>query len=477
LRHKLSPEVNYFCIVIQAYAIPMKSNDILIRNATLVNEGRQFTGYVLISGQLIKEVGKGDFFPLTVGSGEGYDVIDATGLLLLPGVIDCHVHFREPGFTHKADLSSESRAAVAGGVTSYFEMPNTQPQTVTLELLEQKMTLAAAKSLANYSFFLGASNDNINEIVNADPNTVCGVKVFFGASTGNMLVDNISTLEEIFRRSPIPVAAHCEDEKTIRTNTDAMRHKYGENLPIEMHPVIRNTEVCFRSSELAVALARKYNTRLHITHLSTAAELNLLDNKLPLAQKRITAEVCTHYLWFCDEDYARLGTKLKVNPAIKSAFDRTALLQGLLDNKIDIISTDHAPHLSEEKADTYFKAPSGTPLVQHSLLAMLQLVNQGKMELTTMVEKMCHAPAICYNIEKRGFIRPGYYADLVLVNPDHKFTVSEENILYKCGWSVFEGTTFDSSVEKTFVNGNLVFDKGIIHDKIKGLRIIFDRNK
>jgi len=448
----------------------MNTRDTLIRNATVVNEGREFNGYVLIRGQLINAVGEGDMQP-----GDDCEVIDAKGLILLPGVIDCHVHFREPGLTRKADLATESHAAVAGGVTSFFEMPNTQPQTVTLELLEQKMALAAGKSLANYSFFLGASNDNINEIVNADPHTVCGVKVFFGASTGNMLVDKISTLEEIFKRSPIPVAAHCEDETIIRTNSEAMRLKYGEDVPVEMHPLIRSTEACFRSSELAVTLARKYNTRLHITHLSTATELSLFDNKLPLAQKRITTEACPHYLWFCDEDYARLGTKLKVNPAIKSATDREALLQGLTDNKVDIISTDHAPHLAEEKADTYFRAPSGTPLVQHSLPVMLQLVKQGKMELVTMVEKMCHAPAICYNIQKRGFIRPGYFADLVLVNPDHKATVLKENILYKCGWSVFEGITFDARVEKTFVNGNLAFDNGLINDKVKGLRLTFDR--
>ena len=449
----------------------MQIRDILIRNATIVNEGRQFTGYVLINGQLIKMVAEGDMEP----DGD-CEVIDATGLLLLPGVIDCHVHFRDPGVTNKGDLTTESRAAVAGGVTSFFEMPNTQPQTVTLELLEQKMALAAEKSLANYSFFLGASNNNINEIINADPHTICGVKVFFGASTGNMLVDNIGTLEEIFKRSPIPVAAHCEDETIIRANTQAIRAEYGEDVPIEMHPVIRNTESCFRSSELAVALARKYNTRLHITHLSTEAELSLLDATIPLAQKRITAEVCTHYLWFCDEDYARLGTKLKVNPAIKSVSDKAALLLGLLDNKVDIISTDHAPHTAEEKDNKYFKAPSGTPLVQHSLQAMLQIVQQGKMELTALVEKMCHAPAVCYSIENRGFIRPGYFADLVLVNPDHKYTVSKENILYKCGWSVFEGTTFDASIEKTFVNGHLAFDKEKINDSVKGLRLTFDRN-
>ena len=466
-----SPEVNYFYIVFQVYLNLMKSNDILIRNASIVNEGKQFYGYVLISGVVIKAVGEGDIEPAA-----DCEVINALGLLLLPGVIDCHVHFREPGATHKADLSTESRAAVAGGVTSFFEMPNTQPQTVTLELLEQKMALAAEKSLANYSFFLGASNDNINEIVNADPLTICGVKVFFGASTGNMLVDNIKTLEEIFRLSPVPVAAHCEDEAIIRANSEAMRLKFGEDVPVELHPVIRNSEACLLSSKLAVSLARKYNTRLHITHLSTAAELSLLDNTISLSQKRITAEACTHYLWFCDEDYARLGMKLKVNPAIKSAPDKVALMNGLLDNKIDIIATDHAPHLAEEKANTYFKAPSGTPLVQHSLPAMLQMVKEGKMEIVTMVEKMCHAPAICYGIEKRGFIRPGYFADLVLVNPDQKFMVSKENILYKCGWSVFEGTTFDASVEKTFVNGHLAFDKGMINDQVKGLRLTFDRN-
>lgn len=448
----------------------MLSKNIVIQNATIVNEGRQFTGYVIISGQMIETVGEGD-----IDVPANCDVVDATGLLLLPGIIDCHVHFREPGITHKADLSSESRAAVAGGVTSFFEMPNTIPQTVTLELLEQKMALASKKSLANYSFFLGASNNNIKEIANADPHTVCGVKVFFGASTGNMLVDNIQTLEEIFSRSRIPVAAHCEDESIIRANSETMRIKYGEDVPIEMHPVIRSSEACFRSSELAVSLARKYNTRLHITHVSTKAELTLPDSTLPLAQKRITTEACTHYLWFCEEDYERLGTKLKVNPAIKTAADRSALLQGLIDNKVDIISTDHAPHLAEEKANSYFKAPSGTPLVQHSLAAMMQIVKQGKMELTTLVDKMCHAPAVCYNIELRGFIRPGYFADIVLVNPDKKYTVQKENILYKCGWSVFEGTTFDAQVVKTYVNGHLAYDNGIINDTIKGSRITFDR--
>ncbi len=450
----------------------MDRNTTLIHNARIVNEGSEYLGYVLIENDLIAQTGEGNPPSAFISS---LNVVDAKGKLLMPGVIDCHVHFREPGVTHKADISTESRAAVAGGVTSFFEMPNTLPQTVTLELLEQKMALAAGKSLANYSFFLGASNDNISEIAKADPKIICGVKVFFGASTGNMLVDNLETLEMIFKKSPIPVAAHCEDESIIRANSDAMRMKYGENVPVAMHPVIRNSEACFRSSELAVSLARKYNTRLHITHLSTAAELSLLDNKVSLAQKRITAEACTHYLWFCDEDYARLGTRLKVNPAIKSAADKDALLKGIVDNKVDIISTDHAPHLADEKANTYFKAPSGTPLVQHSLIAMMQMVKQGKLELVTLVEKMCHAPAVCYNIEKRGFIRKGYFADLVLVDTEAKTTVNKENILYKCGWSVFEGLTFDTCVEQTYVNGHLAYNNGILDDSVKGMRITFER--
>jgi dihydroorotase len=445
-------------------------NEILIRNATLVNEGRQYAGFVLIRGQRIVQVGEGDREPEP-----SWEVIDAKGLLLLPGVIDCHVHFREPGVTHKGDIASESRAAVAGGVTSYFEMPNTQPQTTSLELLEQKMALASEKSLANYSFFLGASNDNIGEIVQADPATVCGVKVFFGASTGNMLVDKAATLEEIFRRSPIPVAAHCEDEAAIRAASEAMKEQYGEDVPVAMHPLIRSAEACYRSSALAVGLARKYNTRLHLTHVSTAAELNLLDADLPLGEKRITAEVCTHYLLFSDQDYARLGTRLKVNPAIKSETDRLALLDGLLSGRLDILATDHAPHLASEKDNTYFKAPSGTPLVQHSLPAMLRMVEEEKFSITTLVEKMCHAPAVCYAIQDRGFIREGYFADLVLVDPKAETMVTKENILYKCGWSVFEGETFGAGVVSTFVNGNRVYNRGQFSDSVPGMRITFNR--
>ncbi len=450
----------------------MLPNTTLIYNARIVNEGNDYIGYLLIEGTRIAEIGVGNpqetFF-------EAYRIIDANGKLLMPGVIDCHVHFREPGVTHKADIASESKAAVAGGVTSYFEMPNTQPQTTTLSLLEEKMAIAADKSLANYSFFLGASNDNIAEIIAADPTKVCGVKVFFGASTGNMLVDKTETLEAIFKYSPIPVAAHCEDEATIKTNSEKMKSKYGEDVPVEMHPVIRNSQACVRSSELAISYARKYNTRLHITHLSTADEIALLDNTIPLEKKRITAEACTHYLHFSDQDYQKLGFKLKVNPAIKSENDKIALLQGLLENYIDIIATDHAPHLLSEKQNTYFKSPSGTPLVQHSLLAMLQMMKNGQIEITQLVDKMCHAPAICYCIEKRGFLRKGYFADLVLVDLCSETTVSAENIEYKCGWSIFEGTTFNSTIAMTFVNGHAVYDEGNFNTTKKGQRITFER--
>jgi dihydroorotase len=449
-------------------------NAFQIVNALIVNEGHIFPGSVLISDGKIEKI-EPDRSGHEVLPADGYTVIDAKGNYLLPGIIDCHVHFREPGLTHKADLFSESRAAVAGGVTSYMEMPNTIPQAVTLDLLEEKFKLASEKSLANFSFFLGASNHNINEIVNADPKLICGIKVFFGASTGSMLVDKQNVLEEIFCRSHLPVVAHCEDENTIRTNTQSMHAKYGEDVPVDMHPLIRSAEACFLSSQLAVSLARKYNTRLHIAHLSTAAEIGLLDNNLPLEQKRITAEVCTHYLWFCDKDYSVLGTKIKVNPAIKTSDDRDALLKGLLESHIDIVSTDHAPHLPEEKAQSYFKAPSGTPMIQHSLQVMLGFWHNGKISLEQLVEKMCHAPAICFGVKDRGFIRKGYYADLVLVDPNSPNTVDKSNILYKCGWSPFEGHKFQSKITHTFVNGNLVYENGRFNEANKGQRLIFVR--
>lgn len=442
----------------------------VIRNARVINESVISEPMILISGGVIQKIGISE-----AEIPSDAEIIDANGQLLMPGVIDCHVHFREPGLTHKADLTTESMAAVAGGVTSFFEMPNTQPQTTTLALLEEKHQLASQKSLANYSFFLGASNDNLEEIIHADPSMVCGVKLFFGASTGNMLVDKLDSIEKIFMYSPIPVAAHCEDESIIRANSKAMQDQFGEDVPVAMHPLIRSREACYRSTELAVSLAKKYGTRLHITHLSTESELALLDGGLPIGNKRITAEACVHYLWFSDEDYPRLGTLIKVNPAIKKSSDMNGLLDGLKAGTLDIIATDHAPHLLSEKQNTYFKAPSGTPLVQHSLAVMLQMVKDGKISLEMVVEKMCHAPAVCYGIENRGFIREGYHADLVLVDMEKPFTVEKSNILSKCGWSAFEGVTFNSTVTHTFVNGHLVYRDGKFDETIKGQRIRFKR--
>lgn len=442
----------------------------VIKNARIINESLSSDAMILIEDGIIAGIGISDSeIPADA------EIIDAKGQILMPGVIDCHVHFREPGLTHKADLTSESMAAVAGGVTSFFEMPNTQPQTTTLALLEEKHQLAAQKSLANYSFFLGASNDNLEEIIHADPSMVCGVKLFFGASTGNMLVDKLDSIEKIFMYSPIPVAAHCEDESIIRANSKAMQDQYGEDVPVAMHPLIRSREACYRSTELAVSLAKKYGTRLHITHLSTESELALLDSGQDPGNKSITAEACVHYLWFSEEDYSRLGTLIKVNPAIKKSCDKLGLLNGLKAGILDIIATDHAPHLLSEKQNTYFKAPSGTPLVQHSLAAMLQMVKEGKISLEMVVDKMCHAPAVCYGIEKRGFIRKGYHADLVLVDIEKPFTVEKSNILSKCGWSAFEGVTFNSTVTHTFVNGHLVYRDGKFDDTLKGQRIRFNR--
>lgn len=444
----------------------------LIYNALIINESEKFRGYVLIEDLLISKVGKGkapeDLF--TADS-----IIDAEGKWLIPGIIDCHVHFREPGVTHKADLITESHAAVAGGVTSFLEMPNTQPQTTTLALLAEKEKLAAEKSLANYAFFLGATNDNIEEIKNVDPKKVCGVKVFFGASTGNMLVDRMQSLENIFKYSPIPVAVHTENELMIKASSAEMLEKYGEEVPVKMHPVIRSNEACITSSKLAVELARKYGTRLHLTHVTTKEEAEMLRNLKNEGIKNVTSETCPHYLVFNSNDYASLGTKLKVNPAVKSPEDQSALLTALLDGSIDIISTDHAPHLLSEKENTYFKAPSGMPSVQFSLQLMLEFVRSGKMTAEFLVDKMCHVPSQCYNIDKRGFLREGYFADIVLIDPEKEFKVTKEIIYSKCGWSPFEGTTFTSAIEKTFVNGNLVFDKNTFNEIQKGLKLVFNR--
>ncbi|HLO57449.1 MAG TPA: dihydroorotase [Bacteroidales bacterium] len=441
---------------------------LLITDALIVNEGKTFHGNVFIQDSFIKEI-----IPAGQPLPPSTAVIKASGKYLLPGVIDDQVHFREPGLTHKGDISSESAAAVAGGVTSFMEMPNTNPQTVTQELLQQKYVRAAAVSLANYSFYMGATNDNLEELLKTDPRSVCGIKIFMGSSTGNMLVDNVNTLKNIFSQSPMLIAVHCEDETVIRNNIEAARTRFGEDVPVYFHPVIRDEDACYRSSRMAAELASKYNTRLHILHLSTARELDLLDSSLPLKDKKITAEVCVHHLVFDSRDYFTRGNLIKWNPAIKSARDREALMQGLLTGKIDVVATDHAPHTLEEKQNTYFKAPSGGPLVQHSLTAMLEFCRQGLMKTEQVVEKMCHAPADLFHVEKRGYIRPGYYADLVIVDPDDPWTVSKDNLLYKCGWSPFTGMTFHSKVTHTLVNGNIVYEKGKLNHEFKGMRLLF----
>jgi dihydroorotase len=447
-------------------------NSTLIHRATIVNEGRTIQGSVLIRNGKIEEV-FGEEVPGDIL--HSAQVIDATGLHLIPGVIDDQVHFRDPGLTHKADLFTESSAAVAGGVTSFMEMPNTIPQTITQELLEKKYELGAAKSLANYSFYIGATNDNFSELVRTDRKNVCGIKVFMGASTGNMLVDDPAALDKIFSIKDIPIATHCEDEQMIRHNANLYRERFGDEVPVMYHPSIRSEEACYQSSNLAVNLAKKHGSRLHILHLSTARELSLFRNNVPLEQKQITAEVCVHHLWFCQDDYERLGNLIKWNPAIKTCFDRDALLAALLDDRLDVVATDHAPHTMEEKNRSYFQAPSGAPMVQHSLQAMLELAHQGKIPLHRVIEKMCHAPALLFQVEKRGFIRKGYWADLVLVDLKKTYKVKPENILYKCAWSPMEGVEFHSVITQTFVNGNQVFAHGVIHDKLRGMRLSFAR--
>ncbi|MCX6252192.1 MAG: dihydroorotase [Bacteroidetes bacterium] len=450
------------------------SNKLLISGATIINEGQMFEGSILIEGELIKEIFVANSTNEDLENIQDIDILDARGKYLIPGVIDDQVHFRDPGLTYKGDLYTESRAAIAGGVTSFMDMPNTDPKTTTIDLLEKKLEIASGKSLANYSFFLGATNDNFEEIEKADPSIICGLKVFMGASTGNMLVDDPIVLEKIFRHSKLLVAIHSEDEATIRANLKIFTDKYGENIPIEAHPLIRSEEACFKSTEKAVTLAKRNNTRLHVLHLSTAKELMLLDDSKPLNEKRITAEVCVHHLWFDDRDYARLGSRIKWNPAIKTRKDKEGLLAGLLQDRIDIIATDHAPHTLEEKKASYLKCPSGGPLVQHSLVVMMEMARQGKIPVTKVVEKMCHAPSVLYRIRNRGFIRKGWYADLVLLDPDSNWKVDTSNIFYKCGWSPFEGETFSSRVTHTFVNGFPVYEDGIFHEAVKGMKLEFD---
>lgn len=438
----------------------------IIKNARIVNEGKVFSSDVLIKNGRIEKIASEISAP-------NAEVINAENNFLLPGMIDDQVHFREPGLTHKADIYTESKAAVAGGITSFMEMPNTVPNTLTQALLQDKYDLASTKSLANYSFFMGVSNDNYDEVMRTNPKTVCGIKIFMGSSTGNMLVDAPSTLERIFGNSEMLIATHCEDEKTILNNMEKARNQFGENVPMWMHPQIRSTEACYLSSSYAVALAKSKGSRLHVLHISTEKELELFDNSIPLSKKRITAEACVHHLFFDESDYDRLGTKIKWNPAVKSESDKIAILKGVLDNKIDVIATDHAPHTLEEKSQTYFKAPSGGPLVQHALLTLMEHYHDKKISIEKIAEKTSHALAECFGIPDRGYIREGCYADLVLINPDKEYKVTPSNILYKCKWSPFEDYTFRSSIEKTFVNGNLVFNDNEVDESNKGLRLAF----
>jgi dihydroorotase len=442
----------------------------LIKNATVINEGKKIIGSVLIDGNKIERVYSLDKAPdlkeLKVV------IIDATGLLLIPGVIDDQVHFREPGLTHKGEVATESRAAVAGGITTYMEMPNTNPQTTTQGALQKKYDRAAEVSAANYSFYMGATNDNLDEILKTDTSKVCGIKVFMGSSTGNMLVDDEKTLTEIFKNAPTLVATHCEDEATIQKNTEIARNRYGENVPISRHAHIRSDEACYRSSSKAVELASKFDTHLHVLHISSAMEMELFKAG-KVKDKNITSEVCVHHLWFDERDYIDYGTRIKWNPSVKTEKDKEALWEALLTDKIDVIATDHAPHTLEEKNNTYFKAPSGGPLVQHSLVAMLEMSKKGFISVEKVIEKMCHAPADLFRVEKRGYIKEGYYADLVLIDPGSSWTVSPENILYKCGWSPFEGTEFSHKVVSTFVNGREVYKNGLVVDNVIGERAMF----
>ena len=441
---------------------------ILIKQATVVNQGRSYVVDVLVKDGLIDRISP------TIGV-EADTVIDAEGLYLLPGCIDDQVHFREPGLTHKANIFTESRAAVAGGITSFMEMPNTVPNTLTQQLLEDKYSIAAKNSLANYSFFMGASNNNLDEVLRTDTRRVCGIKVFMGSSTGNMLVDDPDTLEKLFSQSPMLIATHCEDEATIRHNMEHYKALLGDAITVDMHPIIRSAEACYLSSSMAVGLAKKHGARLHILHISTERETHLFDNTLPLKDKKITAEACIHHLWFSDEDYATKGNFIKWNPAVKTAADRDGIMKAVLDGRIDVIATDHAPHTLEEKEKPYLEAPSGGPLVQHALIAMLELYHQGKISLAQIVEKMAHNPAICFNIEKRGFITEGYHADLVLVDLNKAHTIKRLNILYKCGWSPFEGQAFRSAVTHTIVSGKLAWANGAFVTDEAGQRLMFER--
>lgn len=444
---------------------------ILIRNAVIVNQGRKFNGDILLNNEIIEKIYEGTL----TGNKDEATVLDASGKILIPGIIDVHVHFREPGLTHKADIATESRAAVAGGVTSFMDMPNTRPQTITQNLLEEKYMIAEKSSLANYSFYIGATGSNLKELLNTSPLKVCGIKIFMGSSTGDMIVSSLNALKDIFSQAPLIVAVHCEDEERIKSNTRKYKNKYGQNMDVKYHPLIRDAEACYKSSSLAVELAVKYNARLHILHISTEKELELLDSIIPASDKRITSEVSVHHLWFSERDYEKLGTRIKCNPAIKSQNDKEALFEAMLGGKIDIIATDHAPHTVYEKNNPYLNAPSGLPMIQHSLAAMLEFHHKGRITLEKIVEKMCHNPADIFRIEKRGYIKEGYWADLVLLDLNREWVVKPENILYKCKWSPFENLIFHSAVSHTFVNGNLVYREGRIIESSHGKRLLFKR--
>lgn len=441
----------------------------ILKNGQIVNEGKSFYGDLLIRNGIIERIDSR--IENTINAEE----IDAEEKLILPGCIDDQVHFREPGLTHKATIATESRAAVAGGITSFMEMPNTVPSAVTIEKLEEKYAIAAKSSLANYSFYLGTTNSNIEEIKRVNPETICGVKIFMGSSTGDMLVDDPKALEDIFHYSPAIITTHCEDDPMIKENFQKFVKEYGEELPAKFHPLIRSEEACYKSSAYAVSLAKKYNSRLHILHISTAKELELFQNDIPLKNKRITAEACVHHLWFTDKDYDTKGNFIKWNPAVKSENDRAKIWAAVLDNRIDVIATDHAPHTLEEKNQLYFKAPSGGPLVQHALLAMLEKNRQGLISIERIVEKMAHAPAILFRVKNRGFLREGYFADVVMVDPKKSQQVTKSNLLYKCGWSPFDGITFSSSIERTFINGNIAFENQSIVECGSGSRLSFHK--
>ena len=444
-------------------------NKILIKNAKIVNEGKIVEGDLLVDGEFIVEIAD------SISAKPDFKVIDAEGNYLIPGAIDDQVHFREPGLTHKGDIASESRAAVAGGITSFIEQPNTVPNAITQELLEDKYQIASNSSHANYSFMMGGTNTNLDEILKTNPRNVAGIKLFLGSSTGNMLVDNQEALEIIFSSTKMLIAVHCEDEQTIQTNLAQYKEEYGDDIPVKFHHLIRSEEACYLSSSKAIALAKKTGARLHVFHLSTAKEMELFTNKIPLEEKQITAEVCVHHLWFTNDDYNTKGNLIKWNPAVKTDKDRTALWNALLDDRIDVIATDHAPHTLEEKNQIYTKAPSGGPLVQHAVVAMFEAFHQGKISIEKIVEKMAHNPAKIFKIEKRGFLKEGYYADMVLINPAKPWSVKKENILYKCGWSPFEGTNFKSRITHTFVNGQLVYHNSKVNEIKVGKRLLFNR--